>query len=125
MLDTKIYKDKLEAEKQILLTELESLGIQNGEVTQDWVALAPDTEVGDADENIVADKAEAFANRTAIVADLETRYNNIKLALSKIENNTFGLCEICGEVIEVDRLEANSASRTCKIHINDESELTK
>jgi RNA polymerase-binding transcription factor DksA len=51
---------------------------------------------------------------------LEVRYNEIKSALKKIEESApgaYGLCEVGGEQIEEDRLEANPAARTCKAHM--------
>ena len=38
---------------------------------------------------------------------------------------TYGSCEISGEAIEVERLEANPAARTCKAHIEREAELAQ
>ncbi|MBI2086800.1 MAG: TraR/DksA C4-type zinc finger protein [Candidatus Zambryskibacteria bacterium] len=54
----------------------------------------------------------------AIVNTLETRYNDIKSGLDKIEHGTYGLCQICGKEIETDRLEANPSARTCIEHMN-------
>ena len=43
--------------------------------------------------------------------------------LKKIEAGTFGVCEISGEPIEEDRLDANPAARTNKANINNEADL--
>ncbi|HSQ84567.1 MAG TPA: RNA polymerase-binding protein DksA [Desulfobacterales bacterium] len=37
----------------------------------------------------------------------------IKMALDRIENNTFGICETCGEEISVKRLEARPVTTQC------------
>ncbi|MBI4925121.1 MAG: TraR/DksA C4-type zinc finger protein [Bdellovibrio sp.] len=39
--------------------------------------------------------------------------NKIKDALEKIRNNTFGICEKCGEPIESKRLEARPMTKLC------------
>jgi DnaK suppressor protein len=78
-----------------------------------------------ADPNESADKMEEYASNRAINDTLEIRYNNIRRALSKIEEGTYGICEISSEEIEQERLEANPAARTCKVHINKESSLSQ
>jgi leucyl-tRNA synthetase len=55
--------------------------------------------------------------RVGILDKLELRLGNVKTALEKIENGSYGICKICGEKIEEDRLEANPASLTCKKHM--------
>ena len=70
-----------------------------------------------ADPNETADNIEEFEENTAVLKELEIRYNNIKDTLAKIEEGKFGICEISGEPIEEDRLIANPAARTCKKHM--------
>ena len=48
---------------------------------------------------------------------------DIKRALKKIKDDEYGKCELCGEDIEEDRLEANPAARTCKKHMGEEAKL--
>ena len=115
------FKKELESEHKNLISELETIAVQDTK-TGDWVA-KPDAITGEADENVSADTTEDWNERRALVAQLETRYHNVVLALKKFEDNTFGRCEICEEVIESDRLNANSAARTCKIHLEREREL--
>lgn len=123
MINTAVYKQKLEEELASLTAELKELGIHNPQVKEDWIAIPQDVATSEADENVGADRAEDWLERTATLGALETRYNNITRALQKIENGTFGICEISNEPIEEDRLEANPAARTCKAHINDEQDL--
>ena len=123
MINTEEYKEKLTAELSALTIDLQELGIQNPEVTEDWIAIPKDVETQEADENVGADRAEDWLERTATLSALERRYNNIRKALEKIDTETYGVCEICGAEIEEDRLEANPTARTCKAHINDEQEL--
>jgi len=69
----------------------------------------------------VADRTEEYDERRATLATLEGRYNNIRLALKKITDGNYGICEVSGEPIEEDRLEANPAARTCKAHMEETS----
>ncbi|PIR40297.1 MAG: hypothetical protein COV33_00540 [Candidatus Zambryskibacteria bacterium CG10_big_fil_rev_8_21_14_0_10_34_34] len=73
--------------------------------------------VDSADSNEVADNIEEFESNTAVLKELEIRYNDVKDALTKIEKNEYGMCEVSGEEIEEERLIANPAARTCKAHM--------
>lgn len=123
MIDTTHYKTQLDEDFAIITTELEKLGIHNPQVKEDWIALPQDTEIEEADENLVADRTEDWDERVATLAALETQYNDIVRALRKIELGTYGICEISGEEIEEDRLNANPSARTCKAHMDDEQDL--
>lgn len=123
MIDTTVYKGRLEKDLEEITKELQELGIHNPQVHEDWIALPKDGDIAEADQNTAADRAEDLEERTATLAALETRYNNIVQALSKIELGTYGMCEICNGPIEADRLDANPAARTDKAHMNDEENL--
>ena len=117
-LDLKHFKEKLEEEKKILFKELAGLGIENPE-DHDWGALSVPAKGADrADANIAADYDESFGERSATLGELEIRFNNIKDAIKKIEEGNYGICEVSGEPIEEDRLEANPAAKTCMKHID-------
>ncbi len=123
MVDTTAYKARLDTLLIDITAELETLGVRNPDVPGDWIA-TPDTNAhNETDTNLEADKVEDSNERQAVLAELETRYNNIQRALSKIDAGTYGVCEISGEEIESDRLDANPAARTCKAHLEDESQL--
>jgi RNA polymerase-binding transcription factor DksA len=66
----------------------------------------------------LADKAENYEERTAMLNTLEARLVDVNLALQKISDGNYGKCEVSGEMIEEDRLMANPAARTCKAHMN-------
>jgi DnaK suppressor protein len=111
-MNTHAYKTKLEAEKKLLEGELANLGRKDEK--GDWEA-TPETQTApEADENDMADRTEDYEERTATIAALEPRLKDINDALAKIEDGTYGICEVCGKPIEEDRLEANPAARTCK-----------
>jgi DnaK suppressor protein len=48
--------------------------------------------------------------------DLEGRLADIARAFDKLEDGTYGTCEICGKDIEDERLEAIPAARLCFEH---------
>ena len=122
-MDTKRFKERLEEELSLLTKELKSIGQRNPNNPNDWEAKPQDGETNEADANLVADRVEGLSENTAILADLENRYNNVRRALEKIEKGTYGICEISGEKIEEDRLEANPAARTSKAHMEEEGSL--
>ena len=124
MIDTTQYKPRLEEMLAVVTNELKDLGIHNPEVKEDWIA-TPARESTEADPNLEADRVEDWNERRAILAELETRYNNLNRALQKIETETYGICEICNEPISTDRLAANPAARTCQEHLNEEADLPR
>ena len=122
-MDTAHYKEKLEKELKLVEGELKTVGVQNPKNSADWEGkeIVMDVTNNEADE--LGDKMEEYGENRAINDTLEIRYNNIKRALGKITSDAYGVCEIGGEKIEEDRLEANPAARTCKEHMSDEASL--
>lgn len=117
MNDTSSYKALLEEEKVKIEGELETVGRKNPLNPNDWEAVPQ--EVGkEADPNVQADLMEHFGDNAAILHDLELRYADVNKALSRVEAGTYGTCEVCGEAIELERLEADPAAVTCKAHLN-------
>lgn len=111
-MQTENFKEKLEAEKARLETEMGSVGRRNTAVPNDWEALP--SEIGvEADVVDQADVVIGNENNAAILADLEARYDTVLSALARIENGTYGVCEVCGEAIEEGRLTADPAATTC------------
>ncbi|MES2224773.1 MAG: TraR/DksA family transcriptional regulator [Patescibacteria group bacterium] len=117
-MNTKHFKEKLEAEKKSLEEELGQIAIFNTE-TNIWEATPDQDMMGEIDENDAADRFEDFEGRTGMATTLQARLTDVNIALEKIEKGTFGVCEVSGEPIEIDRLEANPAARTNKAHMND------
>ena len=117
------FKTKLLEEMQTLEEELTSIGERNPENKNDWQAKPSDLEANPIDEIEQADAFEEFEANTAILKQLEIRYNDVKLALKRIEEGTYGTCEVCATPIETERLEANPAARTCIAHKEREAEL--
>lgn len=116
MKDTTAYKSVLEAEKIRLEQELSTVGRRNPSNPADWEALPSETGL-EADPSDTADQIDGYETNTAILKDLETRYNEVLGALTRIETGTYGICSVSGEEIEDDRLAADPAANTCKAHL--------
>jgi RNA polymerase-binding transcription factor DksA len=123
MIDITVYKTQLEEDLAVITKELQTLGIHNPQVKEDWIALPDGVGMGESDEDLLADKTEDWEEKVATLAALETQYNDIVRALGKIENGTYGVCEISGEAIEEARLNANPSARTCMAHMDEEQDL--
>lgn len=115
-MNTETFKTRLTEEKERLEAELGTLGRRNPSNPNDWEALPPETGQ-ESDPNDAADLIEGYEENTAILKDLEIRYNDVLRALARIEEGTYGVCEVSGEAIEEDRLNADPASTTCKAHL--------
>ncbi|MBT3282728.1 hypothetical protein HN375_01030 [bacterium] len=112
-IDTKYFKEKLEEELKVLTEELEKIARINPLNPNDWEPIPAVMDTLEADKNEVSDRIAAFDQNTALVKDLELRFNNTKSALQKIEDGKYGICEDTNEQISVARLEANPSARTC------------
>ena len=112
----KHFKQSLEAEKIRLESEMGSVGRRNPSVPGDWESIPSET----GTESDLADQADIVMSRdsnTAILADLEARYDTILSALKRIESGSYGKCEVCGDKIEDARLEADPSATTCTKHL--------
>jgi RNA polymerase-binding transcription factor DksA len=72
----------------------------------------------DFDENF-ADSGQVAAEQgehRALVGRLEETLADVDRALAKLDDGTYGKCEVCGEDIADARLEALPASRYCINH---------
>ena len=116
MLDKKKVKEKLEKERDILLEEMRDMGKLNPE-TGEWEATPEEMDYPESDQNDMADRFEDFEARSSMIRSLEPRLNNILKALKEINRESFGKCEVCKKDIEMARMEANPAARTCKKHL--------
>ena len=72
----------------------------------------------DFDENF-ADSGQVAAEQgehRAIVGHIQDALRDVNLALSKLDEGTYGKCEECGEEIAEPRLEAMPSARYCIKH---------
>ena len=52
----------------------------------------------------------------SLLEQLESELGDLDAALRKVEEGTYGICEICGKDIGPERLEAMPGTRTCIEH---------
>jgi DnaK suppressor protein len=98
----KEYKIKLEKERVMVAVE-----IARDEKPVDF---GSDIDHGDED----SDKSEEIGDQLAAAQGLKSRLNEIDIALGKIQNGTYGVCEKCGKPIEQEILAIDPESRFCK-----------
>jgi RNA polymerase-binding transcription factor DksA len=113
------FKNLLLEEQKRLEEELSSLGQKNPDNSSDWEASVSDYEEDDADPTMQADAIEELESNSAVLEELEIQLKDVKDALVKIEDGTYGICEVSGHQIEEGRLEANPAARTCMEHMGE------
>ena len=118
-MDTTHFKKQLEEEKALLEKELSALGTRNPSNPADWVPAKPADDAFGADRNDNADIIEDMQDDNASLNELEGRLNTVIQALEKMDAGTYGTCNVCGNEIESDRLNANPAAPTCKAHMNE------
>ncbi len=100
-MDTNKFKQKLEKEKRDILEELK----KHQGITDFGSDVDPDEET---------DESEEYGNEMSIVQTLKERLSDIELALKKINNGKYGVCENCQKEISSEVLEINPESRLCR-----------
>lgn len=116
-LSTEHFKKKLEEEKNLIERELGSVGRRNPDNADDWEPTAGNLNIDPAEEEERAGATTDFEDRSAVEFTLEKRLNEIKGALERIAGGSYGICRVCKNPIEAERLEANYSADTCKAHM--------
>ncbi len=107
-------KNLLEKEKEQLEIDLNAIGKKSSDGT--WIVLPDESDGMTADPIDNADITEEFEEKTARLNVLEAQYAQVLKALQKIEDGSYGICEVCGDEIPVARLEAYPAATTTAEH---------
>jgi RNA polymerase-binding transcription factor DksA len=102
------YRSLLELERRQLQAELSELGF--GEAGE-GVGLDYDPNFADSSQ-VTAERGEAGV----LAGQLRETLEEVALALGRIEDGTYGRCEVCGVDINSARLEAMPATRFCINH---------
>ncbi len=109
-------KDKLEKERDLVVEQMSDMGKMNPK-TGEWEAMPEPQDFPEADANDQADRFEEFESRSSMIKDLAVRLKNILSSLRNINRPSFAKCEVCGKDIEISRMDANPAAKTCKKHL--------
>jgi RNA polymerase-binding transcription factor DksA len=115
-LDIKHFQKKLLEEKALIENDLAKVARQNPDNPEDWEAVPAEHDAV-YEENTAGDSIDEYEKRNAVVNTLEPKLREVKSALDRISNSTYGVCSVCGKEIEQDRLEANPSASTCKEHM--------
>lgn len=110
------FKKKLEVEKKSIEESLARVGQRNPANPEDWEVSGPDTNVMLSDKNEMADIFEDMGNKAAIEDKLEEKFGFINEALKRIKKGDYGICGVCGEMINEARLEAFPTAKNCIKH---------
>jgi len=100
-------RTRLDHEAAALVTQLEALdGLDHG------------VEAATFDDNF-ADSGQVAAEQgenRALAAQLREQLDDVERAIGKLDDGTYGACEVCSAAIGDSRLEAMPASRFCIEH---------
>lgn len=103
-------KKNLEQEKTSLETQLAEFTEKNIHNKEDYEAEFPDFG-NEYDAN--AQEVATFDDRIALEHQLEDELRDIKVALLKIADGSYGICKYCHKEIGEDRLMARPTSSAC------------
>jgi DnaK suppressor protein len=96
--------DELERDQAQLVSQLAEL---------DETGVSPGFDEGFADSAQVA--AEQGESRV-LASQLREQLDDVEAAIARLAEGTYGVCEVCGQPIADDRLEAMPATRWCIEH---------
>jgi DnaK suppressor protein len=100
---------EIEYFKELLTSQLEDL-LSRAEQTVNALVQSDGLAADPIDQAAI----ESDRNYTLRIRDRESRLiRKIKIALAKIEDGTFGLCETCEEQIAIARLKARPVAEHC------------
>lgn len=112
----KQLKQQLQQGKEEIIEELKTFAKEDENIEGDWDSLYPDYNQGDAGGEMIENEAmevEEYSSRLPIEHSLELKLKAINLALKKMEEGNYGICERCQKPINKERLKAYPAARTC------------
>jgi RNA polymerase-binding protein DksA len=103
------FRRLLEEERDRLTQELEAIEEHLPEVEQVSV------DSSGYDEDIADVAADTFEREKgfAIENSVQTLLNQVEEALGRIDDGTYGTCELCGQPIHIERLRAIPYARLC------------
>lgn len=108
-------RDKLVDQKNKLMTQLEGITHEK-EFNKDKVQVKWQ-DMGDKDEDNAVEVAD-FQDSVALERNLEIALEKIELALKKMDEGKYGVCESCGGPIEEERLMAYPEATQCMVCSN-------
>jgi len=107
------FKKRLEQERILLKEDLLKFADQDKKLPDDYDTKFPDLGERSSSPDENAKEVETYENLLALEFALELRLKEVNEALKKIKNDNYGYCETCNKPIELGRLKANPAAKTC------------
>jgi RNA polymerase-binding transcription factor DksA len=98
------YTALLRSEQKGLRAQLEELGFRNA----GDAGLNSDSNFADSSQ-VTAERGEA----ERLATELQETLDEVDAALARLQDGTYGVCEVCGKPIGEARLEAMPAARFC------------
>lgn len=95
-----------------------TLDAQRDQVVHQLLELGSEGEAGIVDDNF-ADSAQVSAEQgeqQALAAQLREQLDDVERALQRLDDGTYGTCEVCGRPIGDARLEVMPTTRYCIDH---------
>lgn len=105
-------KRQLEAKKQKIEKELESIARKDTKLKGDYDTRFPDFGIHQSPDESALEVA-AYESTLPIEYALEVKLLGINKALEKIAKGKYGQCEKCGQPIDIKRLMAMPEAKTC------------
>ncbi len=97
-------KQKLNARKKDLETELAKISDQHGDATYEDI---------EDDEDVNAQEVTQYSDRLSLVAELTKGLEDVDKSLKKIEEGKYGICKYCKKEINPQRLLVRPSSGSC------------
>lgn len=114
--EKKDLREILLAEKLRLEERLSNIAERDPKNETNWEPKLPqmsdDKELNSTTQEESTDEAEELDPIIEAEETLEAHYKDVIRALSKIDEESYGICEVCGQSIPYERLRANPAART-------------
>jgi DnaK suppressor protein len=109
--DSELGSETVASIRGQLAEEKEQLSEQLRELNRDESTLDYDDNFADSGQ-VAAEQGE----NQALAAQLKDQLDDVEAALSKLDDGTYGQCEVCGKPIGDARLEVMPATRFCIDH---------
>ena len=106
-------KKKLEQEQALLREDLLRFADKDKKLPDDYDTRFQDLGGRSSAPDESAEEVETYENLLAIEYALESRLKEVNEALEKINSNNYGRCDVCKKNIEIGRLKANPAAKSC------------
>jgi len=109
-------KENLEKQKVATEQQLKSFAKKDEKLKGDWDTRFPHFDGGESGSAALekaADEVEEYSTLLPLEHNLETSLKDINLALEKIRNGKYGICEKCGKEIPEERLRVHPEARFC------------